>query len=159
MQPDQLQRQQITDLFSRTPWVKRQGILSLKMTCYSRFTSASLSNLLCKNVPQHIFPEISHLWKLQCVLHFGSFWHLNDARFETAFELLYKKKVLCLLTLPPASMFCLLPMKFALGQKKQDWFLRVLDPGHRRNFFKQRFQLIWLIWNCQALRHTHKYRQ
>ena len=35
------------------------------------------------------------------------------------------------------------------------WFLRAVDPGHRKIFFKQRFQLIWLIWNCWALIHTH----
>ena len=127
------------------------------MSCYSLFTSPFLSKLLCKNVPQHIFPEISHLWKLQCVLHFGSFWHLNDAWFESAFELLYKKKLLCLPSLPPASMFCLLPHEVCTWTKETRLlFLRVLDPGHGKNFFKQRFQLTWLIWNCQAFLHKNR---
>lgn len=112
------------------------------MPCYSLFTSPSLSKLLCKNVPQHIFPEISHLWKLQCVLHFGSFWHVNDARFESAFELLYKKKLLCLPSLPPASIFCLLPYEVCTWTKEiRLLFLRVLDPGHGRNFFLTNFRL------------------
>lgn len=131
---------------------KRQGALSLKMPRYSLLTSPSLSKLLCKNVPQHIFPGISHLWKLQCVLHFGSFWHLNDAQFESAFELLYKKKLLCLPNLPPASMFCLPSCEactWTKGKKNH------IPRGSRfwtwkKKNFRLWFQFMWVTWNCQA---------
>lgn len=130
-------------MFWYTPSKERQGVLSLKMPRYRLFASPSLSKLLCKNVPQHIFPEISHLWKLQCVLHFGSFWHLNDARFESAFELLYKKKLLCLPSLPPASMFCLLPYEVCTWTKGTSLLvLRVLGPGHGKNCFNSDFRLL-----------------
>lgn len=79
------------------------------------------------------------------------------AWFESAFELLYKKKLLCLPSLPPASMFCLLPHEVCTWTKETRLlFLRVLDPGHGKNFFKQWFQLTRPVWSCQAFLHKNR---
>lgn len=153
--PKHMKSRQLTKPWAKPPANKKEQITSpgsahpprtprrggkvhglCKLPCYCLLSSQSSSKLLCKNVPQHIFPEISHLWKLQCVLHFGSFWHLNDARFESVFELLYKKKFLCLPSLPPVPMFCLLPYEVCTWTEETRLVvIRVLDPGHGKNFF------------------------
>lgn len=73
-----------------------------------------------QDIHQLIFLEISHLWKWQCVLHFGSSWHLMMLYLKMPLNCFIKRSssAWCLPNLLPALVFFLLPCEVCIWTKE-----------------------------------------